>query len=465
MKKWKRRDFLRNTALAGLLAPVASYWRDLPEARAMSDRRHLVLIFVPNGKVRENPFLEEGPGGWAYADGFRPYQAHRDRSIAIEEYSFQDFIYEHYSGDHAGHVAPGCCMFSGDVAHDSGGRGDGGRAPSIDQIIAWDYLQRGVITNPLRKTLPIHVTGSSFRSPSVFFQTPPDYALNRTYSNKMTPVTNIRRPREGFALMFGDLASMTGGTAEELWTQGKSVLDVPSRELAQLRAQLPADGQAVVDQHLHSLRELEVSLAEEAGPIEVPPEPADIDVNADNHVAVLRQWWRIIDASLRLDRTRIVTMQLGGIASRFHIPELGLGQVGPGDSNSGSDHHSYTHHDASNVPRFMDWFAERISELLVELRGQGDTPRADILRESAVMVGMEFGHNHRAYDVPVTLFGELGGYLDTGKRVRYGNHLDTYHKHTGTLLALARGMGVEGLDVVGRNQPRYQQGPAVELLA
>jgi hypothetical protein len=467
--KWKRREFLRNSVIAGLLAPVAAYWRDLPEARAQDDRRHLVTIFLPNGKVRENPFVEGSGTAYSFAEGFSAYNAFRDRCIAIQEYGFQTFINAHYDGDHGGHVAPGCCMFTGDVSYTSGGAGSVGLAPSIDQIVAWDYLDRGVITNPLRKSLSIKITGSSFRSPSVFFQTPADYSLGRTYTGMMTPVTLIDRPVDGFERMFGDLTTMSteGDTAADLWAQGKSILDVPAAEIRRIQPNLPSDGRAILEQHLHSLRELEVALADDTTTVLVPPDaPTDIARTPDNHERIIQQWWQVVDAALRFDRTRIVSVQFGGIASRFHVPALGLGFVGTsGDSNSGSDHHSYTHHSGAVVPRFMDWFAARIAELLTEMTGTGAEAKPDILRDSVVAVGMEFGWNHNASDVPVTLFGEAGGYFETGKVVRYGNDLANYHKHTGTLLGLAHAMGVDRLTTVGRNMPEYQRGVVPELLA
>ena len=467
--RWKRRDFLRSVGVAGLLAPVAAYWPDLPEARAMTAKRNMVLVFLPNGKVQGNPFIGGSGTSFEFQDGFRPYQAFRDRVIAIEEYAFKEFVERHYDGDHAGHFGSALCMFSGEVPYVTGGRGQGGMAPSIDQIVAWDYLDRGVIANPLRKSLSIKIQGSSFKAPSVFYQTPADYALGRTYTSEMPPVSSHLSPRDGFSQMFGDLAEMAGGsTVEDLWLEGRSVLDVPAAEIERLRGTLPAEGWAVLDQHLHALRELErgFALDDVEGAIDPPDRPEEIALTPENHVRVLRQWFGLVDAALRLDRTRIVTIQFGGIASRFHVPELGLGFVGTsGDSNSGSDHHSYTHHRGADVPRFMTWFSERIAELLTRLTGTGPEARPDILGDSTVMVGMEFGWNHRAYDVPVTLFGEGGGYFRTGQRLRYGNDLGQYHKHTGTLLAIARSMGVEGLDLVGHDMADYQRGPIPELLA
>lgn len=465
--KWKRRDFLRTAGIAGLLAPVAAYWPDLPEARAITDKRNMVLVFLPNGKMRGNPFVRHSGGSWEFDDGFRPYNAFRDRAIAIEEYSFEDFCQREYSGDQLGHCCLAACMFTGDVAYAPGGRASGAVSPSIDQIVAWDYLDRGVVANPLRKSLNIHVTGSSFRLES-FCQTPADYSLNRTYakSHESPPVSMVRSPRDGFAQMFGELATESGSTIEELWLQGRSILDVPAAELDVLRPTLPAEGQRLVDQHLHSLRELERGLAAEdaEAPITIPDRPPAVELTPANHQQVCRQWVDIIDAALRLDRTRIVTLQFGGCASRFHVPDLGLGSVGSG-TGSGSDHHSYSHHGQSQVPLFMNWYAERISSLLTEMTGRGAEAKPDILQDSVVMVGMEFGWNHKAYDVPVTLFGECGGYFDTGKVVTYGNDVSTYHKHTGTLLSVCHAMGADRLEVVGRNEPEYQRGPVPELRA
>lgn len=459
MSKSKRRDFLRNSALAGLLAPVAMYWRDVPEARAQDDRTNLVLVFLPNGKVAENPFLNPGATP-SFADGFEPYNDYSDRVIAFGEYGFQAFINEEYRGDHGGHIAPGAVMFSGDIPHVVDGTARGARAPSIDQIIANDYLARGLITNPLRKSLNIKMTGGSFRLPTQFFATPAGYTPGQTYDRDIGGVTQFGQPQEGFDLLFGDIAGMSGGaTIDELRAYGRSVLDVPSAELEAIRPQLPAEGVLILDEHLQSLRELELSFADTPLPegAVIPEAPGTLDTAVENHEEVFDHWVRVIDAAFRLDRTRIATIQFGGVASRFQIPGLGLGFVGDGaDSNSGSDHHSYTHWRPADVPRFMDWYAQRVSSLLGTL--QGGPGRADMLERSAVMVGMEFGRNHNARDVPVTLFGECGGYYDSGKVVTYGNELEHFSNHTGTLLSLARAMGVTDLPKVGHDNMAYHSG-------
>jgi len=467
--KSKRRSFLRNSVMASLLAPVASYWSDLAEAQEMTGRKNMVLVFLPNGKVASNDYLLGDGMGYRFAYGYEPYEAFRDQLIVFDDYGFQGFIGAEYDGDHGGHVAPGAVMWSGEVPHTESGSGNDMMAPSIDQIVAWDYLDRGVITNPLRKSLNVKMNGSSFRLDAVFADTPADYTLGRTYDRAVAPVSQHRAPQAGFEQMFGDFAAMGGDTVDNLWAFGRSILDVPNAELQSIRPQLPVEGQRVVDEHLQSLRELELAFADDELPPSMgtlPTAPGDMDTSPTNHVNVWSQWVRIIDAALRFDRTRIVNVQFGGVASRFNVPELGLGFVGEsGDSNSGADHHSYTHWDESNVPHFMNWYAERVAELLGSLRAEG-SDLENLLERGVVGVGMEFGRNHNARDMPVMLFGELGGHLRTAQRLQFGNEIDTYHKHTGLLLALAHGMGTTRLTEIGnRRSADYQRGVYTDILA
>src|SRR5687768_15286714 len=140
LKRMKRRRFLQSTAIAGLLAPVASYWSDLPEARAVGDRKYLVLIFIPNGKAQENPFVVREGSSWSFGDGFRPYEPFKNDAIAFEQYGFESMITTHYHGDHSGHVGGTATMFTGEVPFARSGAGEALMAPSVDQIVAWEWL-------------------------------------------------------------------------------------------------------------------------------------------------------------------------------------------------------------------------------------------------------------------------------------------------------------------------------------
>jgi len=101
---------------------------------------------------------------------------------------------------------------------------------------------------------------------------------------------------------------------------------------------------------------------------------------------------------------------------------------------------------------------------LTALKGDGTVARPNVLQKGVMMFGCEFGsQNHVANDVPVALFGQAGGYFKTGRLLTYGNELDAYYKHTGTLLAIGQAMGVTELSTVGNPAPRFQRGPNLDL--
>ena len=468
----KRRRFLRNSVMASLLAPVAHFWDDIAEAQEIATKRHMVLVFLPNGVDATNPFVTDVSGDdFSLAPGYQPYNEFRDDMIVLDQYGFRGYCDLERLVDGAepiGHVTNGAVLYSGayPLALPSGYAAM--TAPTVDQIVAWDYLDRGVITDPLRKTLNFKFGNfGSYKIPSIFAGTPADYTLGRVYDRPIESTPLTLQPQDAFDQMFGDFVQMAGGSADELRAFGRSILDVPSAELSSVRAQLPNEARLIVDQHLHSLRELEQSFASAGLPptAELPDAPGMLDLSPTNHRQVWDHWVRLVDASLRFDRTRIVGIQFGGIASRFAVPELGLGFVGEeGDANSGADHHSYTHWYHDDIPLFMNWYAERISELLRTLQGDGTTE--NLLESSVVAVSTEGGVVHRPEKIPSFLFGSLGGHLNTGRRVVGSSALENYHMHTGMLLALAHGMGTTRLTTMGdASDPMYQQGPWGELLA
>ncbi len=113
------------------------------------------------------------------------------------------------------------------------------------------------------------------------------------------------------------------------------------------------------------------------------------------------------------------------------------------------------------VEIFIKFYADNIARLLRNLKGSGSTP--NLLRDSVVMVGTEAGHLHQGIQVPVALFGQGGGYFKTNQLLNFGRGTSNYWKHTGTLLAVCRSMGVK-LNVVGNPSPEYQRGPWPALL-
>jgi hypothetical protein len=465
--KWKRRDLLRHAALSALAAPAATFWTDVVEAQPK--KTYLVLIFWPNGKVGGNVYTTRTAGGWEFGPAFSAYNEFKSDAIAFEEYTTEDFLAKHYVGGNLGHHAVSLCMFSGEyptpftLDQRSNPSHFRGRAPTIDQIVAWDYAQRKIAPSPLRASLSARMPRVlETLSKGIFFQTPADYALGKTYATGLEPTNDLDRPLAGFTKMFGDLAAGgAGGTFDRLWKHGRSMLDAPYAELHAVRSTLPTEGRDLLETHLQKLRELEQSfVAVSADPgAKAPAPPAALDPRAENWDAIFSQWAALIDAAFRADRTRVVSFHFGMVAARVRIPSARLPVSGDAAS-TGDDHHSYTHVQR-NVEIFVKFYADKVAELLRRLKGSGPSP--NLLKDSVVMVGTEAGNLHQGTNVPVALFGQAGGYLKTGQLLRFGRGTANYWKHTGTLLAVCRAMGVR-IDAVGNPGAEYQRGPWPELL-
>jgi hypothetical protein len=459
--RWKRRDLLRHAALSALVAPVAHYWSDLAEAQ--EKKTYMILIWLPNGKCREHVYTTGTPGGaWDFGAPYAALREFKDDAIAFTEYTTEDFCAKHYEGENRGHHAVALAMFSGEYPTPFAAESRG-RAPSIDQIVAFDYRQRGIAPSPLRASLNARMPQvTETHSKGIFFQTPGDYALGKTYTNGMEPTNDLQDPLTAFKQMFGDF--MLGGEStsfDKLWKNGKSLLDAPYSELQSVQSTLPADGRVILDVHLQRLRELEQSFASlSVDPSVKPPTaPAAIDPKAENWNQIFSQWAELIDASLRADRTRIVSFLFGKVAARVRVPSANLPIVTT--DQSGDDHHSHSHVGGPNVEVFLRFYNENIAKLLRLLKGS--SPDQNLLRNSVVMVGTEAGHLHAGYEVPVTLFGQGGGYFKTGQLVQMGRGVENYHKHIGTLHALCQSMGTQ-IPNIGHPAPEYQRGPWPELL-
>lgn len=479
-QRWKRRDFLRSSVTAALVAPVAHFWTDIAEAQDIANAKRACLIFLPNAKGTNDSIATGTGSNYQFVDGFEPLNPYKADTIAISKYAMQpllDMAASHRAsqgvstlGD--GHIPASQAAFTAGIPFSSSR--DGATSPSIDQLIAEHNVREGLVADRRLANMVIQIDGSHWNmgggSRSVFRAADASVNYNQASVSQTADAPMVKSPVEGWNVLFGDLMQMEPGeTAVTLWAQGKSALDGTHQEIARVRDQLPQSGRHILEQHMQSLRELETSLQAridaqgQGGTFTIPDRPQELTTNPSNHVQVLEQWFSLIDAAFRSDRMRVFAMQFGGSASRFQVPELSKGSVGPGDSNSGTDHHSYTHHAEGQVKDFIRWYAERLASFVGKLKGGAE--REDLLQSSVVMSTMEHGHGsaHRATDVPTLLFGNARGYFKTGQHIE-GSNGDP-RIPTGTLLAVCHAMGATEIQQVGYPLPDFHNGVWAPLRA
>ncbi len=479
-RRWLRRDFLRSSATAALVAPIAHFWTDLAEAQDIASAKRAVTIFLPNANGTNDGIASGSGSSWQFVDGFTPLNPFVSDAIAISEYAMQPLL--NAAKDHRasqgvstlgdGHIPASQAAFTGGIPFSDSF--DGATSPSIDQLIAEYNVKQGLVADRRLANMVIHIDGSHWNmgggSRSVFRAADSSVDYNSASISQTNDAPMVKSPIAAWDLLFeGLMQTEPGETAVTLWAQGKSALDGTHKEMERIRGQLPQAGRHILEQHMQSLRELEGSLQAridqqgQLGDIVIPTRPPEIATNPDNHVEVLEQWFALIDAAFRSDRMRVFAMQFGGSASRFKVPELGKGSVGPGDANSGSDHHSYTHHAEDQVKEFINWYSQRLASFVGRLKGSDG--QENLLDSSVVMTTMEHGHGsaHRATDVPTILFGNCRGYFKTGQHLVGGN--DNPKVPTGTLLAVCHAMGATDIGEVGYPLPELHGGVWAPLRA
>ena len=477
--KNKRREFLKNAALAACLAPVTRFWQDLGFAEDAPPPKRLMLVFLPNGYGSQtvSEFVSGTENSWNFGTQFNAMTEFKSDIIAFKRHGFKDLIDASYSGEGNGHAAAKV-LFTGHVeqAGTSPGTPKGCQAPSIDQIVANVFASRnqlGSLGDPTAKSLHIWLGGSGWFDDHVFFQAP-GYTIGKTYEGQSLPgVSRLSQLRDAFDRYFGPflnggkvVSTPQSATFEALWARGKSFLDAPSAQLTQLKTTLPKEGGDLLDRHLFAMRELEISLqapaltvTEKIRDLGASP-PTNIDVNNRAQIRALVEAWHLLIRNLFMaDLVRVVTMQHGGGSSRTNIPELSLEFVGvSGDPNSGYDHHSHTHYqNKANLDKIAGWYSARHAHLLRTLKGQpGDE---NLLASSLVMWSHELGDGggHSPLNIPTVLAGQAGGAVRTGRMLDLSN---SGRSHTALLLAICQAMGVTTLTSVGH--PAYA-GQTVQL--
>ena len=451
-RKLDRREILKHAAMAALIGPVM---RATMARAADPPVRRLVVVFQPNGLT----YVDAGPNGgetsWDVGDHFRPYDRHKSDLLA-------------FSGMHIGGIQFGVNQETG---HAAGARGcltcmpDGGNdfatGPSIDQFVARKLFEQRLA--PYVKA-PVFAVGGNGADPANHWQ--PWYES----SGRKAAIT--LSPRAAFDGLFAGFTASTGTTIDRVVARRKSILDLAYADCKAMLPALPAEGRELVDYHCARIREVEQSLdaMRPGGPSCEVPDAAlgavqgrDI-YNPSSYPALASFFFKLIDAGLRCDLTRVAGLEFGYAATRFNMPWVNaplIGEVGTGEYNV-NDHHSYHHVGNREVlGRFMNWYAEQIATFVDLLKVPGpDGTR--LLDSTMVHVTNEFGgdgtpSNHYNGNVPMFVFGG-GGAFRTGRHLRFDN--DGKHHHA-LMVSLIRGMGITGVDQFGH--PAGGSGPLARM--
>jgi hypothetical protein len=416
-----RRRLLERLGIGTGLLPFLG---NLPSLAAVpaGPKRRLVIVFSPDGTVREN-FWPAEAGDFAGRELPRilqPLDPFKDRLLTLKG------VHNKIRGDGDGHMRGIGCLLTG-IELFPGNIQGGGETPagwasgrSIDQEIR-NHLQADPATATRFGSLEFGVLVPNHA----------DTWTRMVYAGPNRPVAPIDDPYQMFDKLYGqtrDRESM------------KSVLDELHADLAAVSAALPAEDRRILEEHTALVRNFERELTAQREEVShaVPVlEEGVLDQN-DHMPRVSRMQIELVVASLAADFTRVATLQYTNSVGQPHMKWLGIDE----------GQHSLSHEPNSNaeaqekLTKINAWYAGEVAHLAKRL---AETPEpggdGSLLDHTTILWTNELGegNSHSHEHIPWVLVGGGLGFK-TGRALDFPGV-----PHNRLLVSLARAMGHESL--------------------
>ncbi|MFM7076101.1 MAG: DUF1552 domain-containing protein [Planctomycetaceae bacterium] len=439
-----RRAMLERLAAGTALSPFLANLPSLARGASAGPRQRLVIVFTPDGTVREN-FWPTSAGSFTAPEGglpqaelrpiLEPLAPFKDRLLTLKG------VGNKIRGDGDGHMRGiGCLLtgvelFPGNIQGGSDTPAGWSSGPSIDQEIA-RFLQARPDTATRFGSLEFGVLV-------------PDRAYTWTrmvYSGPNRPVAPIDDPYRMFDKLWG-------GTRHR--ESMRSVLDELNEDLAEVSASLPAEDRRILEEHAALVRDFERGLADDRqAQAHVVPvlEPGVLEQN-DRMPQISRMQIELLVAGLAADFTRVATLQYTNSVGQPHMKWLGIDE----------GQHDLSHEPNGNasaqekLTRINAWYAGEIAWLASRLAATPE-PGGDgsMLDHTTILWTNELGegNSHTREDIPWVLLGGGLGFR-SGRALEFDSV-----PHNRFLLALAHAFGHTGLERFG-NPDYCGSGPLV----
>jgi len=428
MRHFSRRRFLLGagafgaTALGMHVHPLVRLLR----ADTGTPPKRLLVYFSPLGTVRDAWVPSGSETSFTFGEILAPLDALKSELVVFDGIAQQREIYRSANHQETGGILTGMRVI-GDL------EGSSHAHISIDQFIANDATVTG---------------GAPFRSLSLAAWHGRYYAFlpltSKMYVSALGPgraVVPEGLPQAAFDRVLGGFTTPApmGSEPDPRLVRRQSVLDAVARELGELQPGLSATERAKIDQHLTSVRELEMRLM--ATPFSgascgaLPDRPSEYAINDDATLDTrIRLQIDLAITALACDRTRVAVITAEGGPSWARHPWLGISDPMHEITHSPS----YTEH--TQIAR---WHAGEFAYLLERLRSIPEST-GSLLDNTLVAWVTEQGcrtpsTEHSRVNMPWMLAGKAGGALRTGRFLRLTG-VDT----NGFLITVMNLMGIAG---------------------
>jgi Protein of unknown function (DUF1552) len=264
------------------------------------------------------------------------------------------------------------------------------------------------------------------------------YGKTISFRDPSTPLPMEHNPRKLFQQLFGQ-----GDTADErvaLSRENRSILDLVSREASDLRRTLGVRDQAMVDDYLSTVREIERRVEQLAGrdlsKLALPDAPSGIPSRFDEHIRLM---FDMIALAFQANLTRVASFMMAAEVSNQPYNFIGIS-----DAFHPLSHHANNPQKMARLAQLQAWNTSEFAKFIKKLQSLPDG-EGNMLDNSIVLFGSNMSdsnlHNH--FPLPTAIVGGGAGKLKGNRHLRYPDRTPIANVHL-TLLDHA-GVPMEAL--------------------
>ena len=430
-KHLPRRTFLRGAFGTLLAMPFMDAM--IPALTAQAKRPfRFGAIYIPNGIYPQLWHPETTGSGFEFKQVMQPLEPLRNHLVTISGMKAPD-----------GNPEMGGVHMGASAAWLNGFGPDSGQAnytvvksrKSIDQFIADKIAE----DTPLR-SLQVGTedmgtsAGACDGYPCVFFN-----AIS--WRDDTSPLPVAVNPRVTFERIFGEGGSNHRRLAN--MRRKQSLLDSVVEEATRMRSQLgPADN-AILDEYLTNIRDVEQQLDRMDARAAAVPEgavaPLGLPDNVDDHLTVT---YNLMLLAFQADISRVFTFMVGHEGSGRSYAHIGINEP----------HHPVSHHGdtAEGIAKYAKLTTYHVAKLAEFIEKLKATPDGDstLLDRSLIYFGsgMGNGNAHDRNNPPVLMMGGANGKLKGNRAIKVENKVPTAN----LLLAMAEMAGSD-VEKIGRS--------------
>jgi hypothetical protein len=259
------------------------------------------------------------------------------------------------------------------------------------------------------------------------------YGKTISFRTPSTPLPMEHNPRKLFQQLFGQ-----GDNAEEraaLGRENQSVLDLVRHDAADLSKTLGPRDQALLDDYLSTVREIERRVQKVAHRdlkgMQLPDAPAGIPTQFDEHMKLM---FDMMALALQANLTRVMTFMMAAEVSNQPYTFIGIS-----DAFHPLSHHSNNAQKLDRLAKVQAFntrmFAGFVKKLAEMPNGEGT-----MLDQSVILFGSNMSNSnlHDHFPLPTALLGGGCGKLKGNQHLRYPDHTPIANLH----VALLNRMGI-----------------------